>query len=54
MTQQEIAEKLGINQATVSLWMRDKAYPSPIAMKLLKDLLPEYYERFNKNTRRRK
>jgi len=54
VTQKEIADKLGVTQAAVSMWMAGKARPSPIAMKLLKELLPEYYERFSKNTRRRR
>lgn len=53
MTQKELAEIIGVTQATVSLWVNGKTRPSPIALKLLKERLPEYYTKFNEIKKKR-
>lgn len=38
LTQQELAERLGVTQATVNRWEREKKHPSPLAEHLLAEL----------------
>ena len=41
LTQEQLANKLGVSWATVARWERGKGEPSPLAQKALEDFLKE-------------
>jgi len=51
ITQQIIADKLGVTQASVSHWLSGKIAPSKMAMKLIKDKYPQLLEQIDANSK---
>ena len=45
LTQEQLANKLGVSWATVARWERGKGKPSPLARKALEKLLKESTEK---------
>lgn len=45
MTQTALAKKLGVSQATISLWLSGKAKPTGNNKKILKEKDPELFKK---------